>query len=186
MDYLTNTIRGQSKSIEMIYERTIGNRDYDIIKFNLEKGGLLGEELDGRLENVRVQMEGEMEGLVKEFQRVVNLEKIEFNRKLEEYKKSFYANLEILRKDNTELIAFQNATKYYNNANSFTLKLINESERKSQEWIMGQKRVLQRVNHILDTPGFTSLNATGLSRATKSNLFIFPYWKGEKREGGEV
>lgn len=27
---------------------------------------------------------------------------------------------------------------------------------------------------------------TMLSKATKSNVFIFPYWKGEKKDGGEL
>jgi hypothetical protein len=50
---------------------------------------------------------------------------------------------------------------------------------------MYQKRVLQRVGYILDSPSFTSAAMNTFVRANKSNLFLLPYWKGEKREGGE-
>lgn len=98
----------------------------------------------------------------------------------------FFSNIDLLRRDNTELIAFQNSLKYYNNPNSFTLKLITETERKSQEWILTQKRVLQRVAFILENPAFTSTTMATLTKVAKSNLFIFPYWKGEKRDQAEM
>lgn len=86
-----------------------------------------------------------------------------------------------MKKDNQELITFQNSLKYYNNSNSFTLKLINESEKKSSEWIINLKKVLAKVSNILDNHNFTSSSINNLTKATKSNTFIFPYWKGEKR-----
>ena len=39
---------------------------------------------------------------------------------------------------------------------------------------------------ILDNPSFTSSMMATLSRMGKSNLFIFPYWKGEKRDQGDM
>ena len=81
---------------------------------------------------------------------------------------------------------FQNSLKYYNNANSFTLKLITETEKKSHDWIINQKKVLNRVGGILENQNYTSNMMTYLNKATKSNLFIFPYWKGEKKEGNEL
>ena len=57
VDWLTSLIRSQSKSIELIYERTIGNRECEIIKFNLEKGPLLFEELDSRIDNMKMQLD---------------------------------------------------------------------------------------------------------------------------------
>lgn len=85
-----------------------------------------------------------------------------------------------------ELVQFQNSLKYYNNANSFMLKLITQSQRKSQEWIVGQKKVLMRVNHMLENSSFTNNMTNILNRATKSNLFIFPYWKGDKKDSIEL
>lgn len=41
VEWLTDLIRSQSKSIELVYERTIGSRECEVIKFNLEKGTLL-------------------------------------------------------------------------------------------------------------------------------------------------
>ena len=46
---LSNAIRSQSKSIELVYERTIGHRDNEMIKLNLEKGRILTEEVQNRL-----------------------------------------------------------------------------------------------------------------------------------------
>ena len=186
VQWLTSTIRSQSKSMEMIYERTIGSRECEIIKFNLEKGGILFEQLDSRLQSMRVQLQSEMDTLLREFQRQVQLQRQQFHRRFEDYKRLFSNNLQLLKRDNVELMAFQNSVRYYNNVNSFTLKLINESQRKSQEWILGQKKILGRIVGILDSPGFTSSNAASLSKATKSNLFIFPYWKGEKLEQSEI
>jgi hypothetical protein len=51
---------------------------------------------------------------------------------------------------------------------------------------MTQKKVLHRVGIILDNPGFTNASLGTLSRVTKSNLFIFPYWKGEKRDASDI
>jgi hypothetical protein len=65
VEWLTGLIRNQSKSIELVYERTIGSRECEAIKFNLEKGGLLGEELENRLDNLRMQLDLEMELLLK-------------------------------------------------------------------------------------------------------------------------
>lgn len=79
-------------------------------------------------------------------------------------------------------MAFQNSLKFYNNSNSFTLKLITESERKSGEWVVSQKRVMHRVAGILESHSFTSNNTAMLNRATKSNLFILPYWKADGKE----
>ena len=94
--------------------------------------------------------------------------------------------MDLLRKDNLQLVNYQNSLKYYNNSNSFILKLITESERKSQDWLVGQKKILAKVQHILENNNFTSYMSNILSRATKSNLFIFPYWKGDKKDGGEL
>lgn len=35
VEWLTSLIRSQSKSIELVYERTIGSRECEVIKFNL-------------------------------------------------------------------------------------------------------------------------------------------------------
>lgn len=127
VEWITGIIRSQSKSMELIYERTVGSRECEVIRFNLEKGNLLFEDLDGRIDNLRMQLEVELEVLVKDFQRQIQLEKQEYHRRFEDYKRLFYNNLDLLRRDNTELIAFQNSLKYYNNPNSFTMKLIAET-----------------------------------------------------------
>ena len=43
VEWLTTAIRTQTKSVELLYERTIGSREAELIKFNLEKGALLTE-----------------------------------------------------------------------------------------------------------------------------------------------
>lgn len=65
-----------------------------------------------------------MELLLKEFQKLIQIEKQEFARRIEEYKRCFYHNVEIVKRECIELLAYQNSLKYYNNFNSFTLKLI--------------------------------------------------------------
>lgn len=65
VEWLTGVIRSQSKSTELIFERTIGSRDCEVIRFNLEKGGLLFEEVEGRIESMKAQLEGEMESLLR-------------------------------------------------------------------------------------------------------------------------
>lgn len=48
-------------------------------------------------------------------------------RRLEDYKKGFSHNLDVIKRECMELLTYQNSLKYYNNFNSFTLKLIHES-----------------------------------------------------------
>ena len=103
---------------------------------------------------------------------------MDFQRRLEDYQRLFLHNLETLKRDATELLAFQHSLRYYNNSNSFTLKLIAETERKSQDWILTKKRVLQKVAYILENPSFTNIAMNTFNRANKSNLFLLPYWKG--------
>jgi hypothetical protein len=54
---MTSIIRSQSKSMELIYERTIGSRECEVLKFNLEKGNLLFEDLDSRIEGLKMQLD---------------------------------------------------------------------------------------------------------------------------------
>lgn len=65
---LSNAIRSQSKSIELVYERTIGHRDNEMIKLNLEKGRILTEEVQNRLESLQVQVEVEVERVLRGFE----------------------------------------------------------------------------------------------------------------------
>lgn len=51
---------------------------------------------------------------------------------------------------------------------------------------MTQKRVLQRVSYILDNPSFVNAAMSIFTRANKSNLFILPSWKGDKKESSET
>lgn len=46
-----------------------------MLKFNLEKGNLLFEDLDSRIDNLKMQLEVEMELLVKDFQKQMQLER---------------------------------------------------------------------------------------------------------------
>lgn len=182
MEWLAGVVRGQSKSIELIYERTIGSRECELMRYNLEKGAQLGAEMEDRMENLRLQLELEMELLVKEFQKQVQQEKQEFGRRLEEYRRLFTSNMDHVKRECLELLAFQNSLKYYNNPNNFTLKLLNESERRSSDWLTAQKRVLLRVAQILDNPAFANNLMYTLTRATKANALALPSWKGDKRD----
>ena len=123
-----------------------------------------------------------MELLVKEFQKQIQAEKQEFARRLEEYKRAFLGNLEVVRRESGELLAYQGSLRYYNNPNNFTLKLISESERRSQEWLLTQKRVLLRLSQALENPAFSANLSLLLGRANKGNLLMMPNWKGEKRD----
>jgi hypothetical protein len=79
-------------------------------------------------------------------------------------------------------MTFQNSLKYYNNVNNFTLKLITETERRSQEWLQQQKKVLFKTTQILESPAFVNNLMNTLNRVNKSNLMVLPFWKGERRE----
>ena len=72
--------------------------------------------------------------------------------------------------------------KYYNNFNNFTLKLIRETEKKSQDWLIQQKKILLKISQALENSTFaTNLNLQ-LSRITKANIFMLPNWKTEKSD----
>lgn len=118
-----------------------------------------------------------MELLMKEFQKQIQAEKLEFARRLEEYKRGFLNNLDTLRRECGELLNYQTSLKFYNNCNNFTMKLINETERRSQEWIITQKRVLLRVSQALESPNFSNNLNSLLTRVNKSNLLMLPTWK---------
>ena len=51
---------------------------------------------------------------------------------------------------------------------------------------MTQKRVLHRVSYILENPSFVSAAMNIFTRANKSNLFILPSWKSDKKEVSET
>lgn len=51
---------------------------------------------------------------------------------------------------------------------------------------MTQKRVLQRVNFILENPSFVNAAMNIFTKANKSNLFILPSWQGDKKESYET
>jgi len=113
----------------------------------------------------------------------VQLEKQDFAHRLDDYKKLFTNNMDYVKKECFELLTFQNSLKHYNNINNFTLKLVTETERRSQEWFQQQKKVLFRTSQILESTSFTNNLMHTLSRVNKSNLMVLPFWKGEKREG---
>ena len=71
--------------------------------------------------------------------------------------------------------------KFYNNYNNFTLKLIHETEKKSQEWLIQQKKILLKVSQALENPAFATNLGMQLGRVTKANLFMLPNWKTDKR-----
>jgi len=51
---------------------------------------------------------------------------------------------------------------------------------------MNQKRILQRASYILENPSFVNAAMNVFTRANKSNLFILPSWKGDKKEANEI
>jgi hypothetical protein len=90
--------------------------------------------------------------------------------------------VEIVKRECIELLTYQNSLKYYNNFNSFTLKLIHETEKRSQDWLLQQKKVLFKVSQALENPSFSTNVNVLLSRVNKSNFLMMPNWKGEKRD----
>jgi hypothetical protein len=89
--------------------------------------------------------------------------------------------MDYVKRECFELLTFQNSLKHYSNTNSFTLKLVTETERRSQEWLQQQKRVLSKTTQILENASFTNSLMHTLTRVNKSNLMVLPFWKGEKR-----
>ncbi len=74
-----------------------------------------------------MQMDLEIELLTKEFQRQILLEKQEFLRRLDDYKRTFFSNLEALRRESSDLMNFETSLKFYSNPNTLLLKLSTEA-----------------------------------------------------------
>lgn len=74
-----------------------------------------------------MQMDLEIELLTKEFQRQILLEKQEFLRRLDDYKRTFFSNLEALRRESSDLMNFETSLKFYSNSNTLLLKLSTEA-----------------------------------------------------------
>ena len=70
-----------------------------------------------------MQVDLEIEILMKELQRMILLEKQEFIRKIDEYKRIFLGNLDLLKKETNDVIIFQNSLKFYSNPNTLLIKL---------------------------------------------------------------
>lgn len=69
------------------------------------------------------------------------IEKQEYFRMLDTYKKSFVKNMDYLKLHAQAILEFNNSLKYFSNKNSFYLKLNSETRKKS-DWIGKVKKAL--------------------------------------------
>ena len=129
-----------------------------------------------------MQVEVEVERVLKEFQSKMQQERQELVRKMDEYRQHFINNVEFIRRECAELLSYQNTLKYYNNPNTLTLKLIVESERKSNDWLLGQKKVLQKIGQILENPSFVNTLMYTLNKCNKTNMLVLPVFRTERRD----
>jgi CRISPR/Cas system CSM-associated protein Csm5 (group 7 of RAMP superfamily) len=76
------------------------------------------------------------------------LEKQEYFKMLDNYKKTFVGNVEYLRNSVQVLLDFNNFFKYYSNKNNFYLKIVTEA-RKKTDWLMKAKKNIQTITKNL-------------------------------------
>ena len=132
-----------------------------------------------------MQMDLEIELLTKEFQRQILLEKQEFLRRLDDYKRTFFSNLEALRRESSDLMNFETSLKFYSNPNTLLLKLSTEAEKRSLDWILQQKRTLSKItkneSSYMQSQSYSTLSSY-ISKVNEMNMMIKPVWMGQKKE----
>lgn len=106
------------------------------------------DELGERITSIKSQVEIELELLVKEFQKVLMIEKQEYFKLLDNYQKIFVKNIDYLKSNAQILLDFNNSVKYYSNKNNFYLKMVTEAHKKS-DWISKMKKNLQNLSKNL-------------------------------------
>jgi hypothetical protein len=130
-------------------------------------------------------MDLEIELLTKEFQRQILLEKQEFLRRLDDYKRTFFSNLEALRRESSDLMNFETSLKFYSNPNTLLLKLSTEAEKRSLDWILQQKRTLSKItkneSSYMQSQSYSTLSSY-ISKVNEMNMMIKPVWMGQKKE----
>ena len=55
------------------------------------------------------------------------LEKQEFLRRIDEYKRTFFNNLEMLKKESAEIMSWETGLKFYSNPSTLLLKISTEA-----------------------------------------------------------
>ncbi len=132
-----------------------------------------------------MQMDLEIELLTKEFQRQILLEKQEFLRRLDDYKRTFFSNLEALRRESSDLMNFETSLKFYSNPNTLLLKLSTEAEKRSLDWILQQKKTLSKItkneSSYMQSQSYSTLSSY-ISKVNEMNMMIKPVWMGQKKE----
>jgi hypothetical protein len=130
-------------------------------------------------------MDLEIELLTKEFQRQILLEKQEFLRRLDDYKRTFFSNLEALRRESSDLMNFETSLKFYSNPNTLLLKLSTEAEKRSLDWILQQKKTLSKItkneSSYMQSQSYSTLSSY-ISKVNEMNMMIKPVWMGQKKE----
>ncbi len=132
-----------------------------------------------------MQMDLEIELLTKEFQRQILLEKQEFLRRLDDYKRTFFSNLEALRRESSDLMNFETSLKFYSNPNTLLLKLSTEAEKRSLDWILQQKKTLSKItkheSSYMQSQSYSTLSSY-IGKVNEMNMMIKPVWMGQKKE----
>jgi hypothetical protein len=130
-------------------------------------------------------MDLEIELLTKEFQRQILLEKQEFLRRLDDYKRTFFSNLEALRRESSDLMNFETSLKFYSNPNTLLLKLSTEAEKRSLDWILQQKKTLSKItkheSSYMQSQSYSTLSSY-IGKVNEMNMMIKPVWMGQKKE----
>ena len=69
--------------------------------------------------------------------------------------------------------------KYYSNANNLFLKLAHETRKKSLDWFIQKKKMLNNINKAVESPTFSIELSKVVQSYSSMNLDKLPMWLGD-------
>lgn len=122
---MSTMIKNQSNSLNKIYKSTLGRSQYSGILQKIERRKEINEEIQETISNIKNQVELELDLLVKEFQKIILIEKQEYFKQLDSYQKTLIKNIDFVKLQTQNLMEYENSLKYYANPNNLYMKIVN-------------------------------------------------------------
>jgi hypothetical protein len=125
-------------------------------------------------------VELELDLLIKDFQKVLLIEKQEYFKLLDTYQRGYTKNMDYIKAQVQPLLDFHNSIKYYGNQNNLYMKVISEAKKKT-DWLTKAKRSMQSLLKMTESNSSYNSELNNLiSSANRIKLDIWPAWKGEE------
>ena len=76
---------------------------------------------------------------------------------------------------------YQKGFKYYSNSNNLLLKISQETRRKSIDWFIQKKKLMNSTNKIVENPLYVSDTNKTLQSVNGMNLEKIPTWSSDEK-----